>query len=684
MSRFSPLLPGALSRSRPAPLNNFLQDPRVLPSPSPRAARLSWRWRLMPLLCAVSLGGNAMAVEVIYQGPPGSSGIAGAVPGAPGTAGLDAPAAVRNYVNDTVHALRVTGGGGGAGGQGANGAAGQPPGAGGAGGAGALGSATLWANPAPGTAPLAVVGTGGAGGHAGMAGDDLLYGGDASGGAGGNAVAVGNFNTTGSAAVQANALATGGTGGDAIYGRGGDGGAASASLTGTVDGALDASFTGTANGGAGGGAFGSPFETPTWGVAGNGSDALSNVTLVGLAPATGSWNALISASSTAIGGNAGSGFASNAGGTGTANLAVAGYGRTTGYALAQGGYGSEAAAGAVANATVSSNYSAVGRAEAIGSGSTYGDGGYATATARSSSNYQARAEAVATSGSGRFGLSSPANAEANASVVRLAGTPASTDPAIVPEARARAIATGSASQARASSSYRDQAAGATVTAVAATGGATIEYGSEARSAANVGGPTYGPLMFDGAIPTQVVAYASALPDAASAATLLASAPNVAAAVAGGTVLGAGTVGAMFTPFTSSATYQMPFSSGQHLLLGLFNPFDQNDPYNAFSFSVSNGGVSLYYGSFTSPAQYATFFNDKILDLGAIHSNSLDLVLTFTLTEGIFGFNYVLGVDALAPVPEPGTWLLLLAGLALVAWHTGRRGGARTAAPPQFA
>ena len=35
----------------------------------------------------------------------------------------------------------------------------------------------------------------------------------------------------------------------------------------------------------------------------------------------------------------------------------------------------------------------------------------------------------------------------------------------------------------------------------------------------------------------------------------------------------------------------------------------------------------------------------------------------------YGFNYVLGAgDALTPVPEPGAWLMLVLGLALLTWR----------------
>jgi len=51
-----------------------------------RYSRLRTGLRLIPLLCA-AWAGNAAAIDLIYQGPPGGSGLAGAVPGAAGGPG---------------------------------------------------------------------------------------------------------------------------------------------------------------------------------------------------------------------------------------------------------------------------------------------------------------------------------------------------------------------------------------------------------------------------------------------------------------------------------------------------------------------------------------------------------------------------------------------------------------------
>ena len=59
----------------------------------------------------------------------------------------------------------------------------------------------------------------------------------------------------------------------------------------------------------------------------------------------------------------------------------------------------------------------------------------------------------------------------------------------------------------------------------------------------------------------------------------------------------------------------------------------------------------------------------MLDLGVFNTSTLDLLVRFSFNGGIYGFNYVLGAgDALTPVPEPGTWLMLVLGLALLTWR----------------
>ncbi|HWW73050.1 MAG TPA: PEP-CTERM sorting domain-containing protein, partial [Duganella sp.] len=151
----------------------------------------------------------------------------------------------------------------------------------------------------------------------------------------------------------------------------------------------------------------------------------------------------------------------------------------------------------------------------------------------------------------------------------------------------------------------------------------------------------------------------------------ASSAEVAAAFANADTLAAGTMAAAFFPMTASAELSLPFSAGKHLLLGLVRPFFSPGFDSSFSFAVANGGVSLYAGSFTTLAEADAVFNGHVLDLGVINANTLDLLLTFTLDGGIYGFSYLVGQGgALAPVPEPGSWMLLMLGLALLAWRAG--------------
>ncbi|MET0319558.1 MAG: hypothetical protein ABW069_02420, partial [Duganella sp.] len=331
--------------------------------------------------------------------------------------------------------------------------------------------------------------------------------------------------------------------------------------------------------------------------------------------------------------------------------------------------GAEAGGAATANARVRSSYSALANATAYGGSAFYNAGAGSTASAAATSSYRASANAAALSGSGRFGLMSPASAEAIASVERQRGAPQPPDTLLASDARARAFASAQGSTVRASSSYRDVSLGATVTAVAASSAQAGEFQPEALSAANVGGDAYGMSIFSGDNPAQVVSYASALPVLGSIGALVVGSPTVSWAFAGGDVLGAGTVGAMFFPFTSTAAFQVPFASGRHLLLGLLNPYPSWNASAAFTFSVSNDGVSLYSGSFAAQDPLEPIFSDKVIDLGVINRDRLDLLVTFSLTEGLYGFNYILGSPS--AVPELSTWLMLALGLALLTWRAGR-------------
>ncbi|KQQ30952.1 hypothetical protein ASF61_17085 [Duganella sp. Leaf126] len=530
----------------------------------------------------------------------------------------------------------------------------------------------------------AVHATGGAGGHANLDAENARY---AYGGRGGDAAATtssaANTRSTTLVLVQS---ATGGAGGDTVFGFAGRGGNASSTISKGLDGALAVNVASTATGGAGGSGAGNPFTDPLSGTPGAGGDADSTVSLgmplTGTAPGAGSWNAVIAASSTAQAGRPGTGAFSGPGGSADASVTVAGYGRVSGTALATGGYGGDQGGGATARATVASNYSAAARATANGGGAFFNPGAPAVARADATSAWHASADAVAMSGSGRFGNTEPASAVAQASVSRApaAPLPPPTMARLAPEARAHAQASFRGGEVLARSSYRDTSRDASVVATAGTAQPANGYQPEAYSAANIGGPAYGPWTPDATV-GMVASYASALPNRASLAPLLTASPAIAAAFADAQLLGAGTMGALFFPFTGTAQFGVPFTAGRHLLLGLGLPFRSDYDTANFTFSVSNGATELVAGSFTTPGEAALFFSDRVIDLGVFDGSTLDLLVRFSFNGGIYGFSYVLGAgDALTAVPEPGAWLSLLLGLALGALVLARRSGMVAVSP----
>ncbi|USX26993.1 PEP-CTERM sorting domain-containing protein [Oxalobacteraceae bacterium OTU3CINTB1] len=515
------------------------------------------------------------------------------------------------------------------------------------------------------------------GGRGGEANFDFELAPHANGGNGGTATVSNTAAYAGNTLTLAQ-TATGGAGGAALFGQAGHGGNATSTIALSSGAASTVNVAGTAVGGQGGAAVGGPFGPgPDYGAPGGGGSANSQLSLT--SSATG-WNAQITGTSTAIAGLKGEGsFLARDGGAADAVSVVNGGGRVTSLADATGEYGSGAGGQGNAQATANANYIAIARANATGGGAYFngGAGAYATATARA--GYFASAEATANPGSGHFGWTDGGSASAQAVVTRAAGDTAPVSPTQPSEARARAVATRMGSIVEARSTYNDLGRGAAVT-TRAVGDQPALYTPEAASAANVGGAAYGPWTPEQGPGPTIASYASALPTAASVAPMIASSAEVATAFADATTLAAGTMAGVFAPrpITASAQLNLPFGAGNHLLLALVQPFLSPFTDSSFSFSVANGGVSLYSGSFTTLAQADAVFNGHVLDLGAVNANSLDLLITFTLESGLYGFSYLVGQGpALAPVPEPGTWLLLMLGLALLAWRAGAFKTART-------
>jgi len=463
--------------------------------------------------------------------------------------------------------------------------------------------------------------------------------------------------------------ATGGDGGGTIFGVAGNGGNATSTISLSTGAASWVNVAGTAIGGQGGASVGSPFDPGSEVGATGGGGAANSQLWIDASPA--SLGAQITGTSTATGGLGGQGAFPPDGAAAEAVSYVYGGGWVTSVANATGQSGSGAGGFGNAQATAGSNYIAVARANAAGGGAFFNPGAGANASAVASASYIASADAVATAGTGRFGSTEQANASAQAIVTRVGGDASPVIPGQPSEARAHAMAIGGGSMVEARSTYTDYGRDAAVTTRASNGQPNMLYVPEAGTAANVGGAAYAPFDPQDNLSSAVYSYASALPTAASVAPLIASSAEVATGFANAETLAAGTMAAAFFPMTASAELSLPFSTGSHLLLGLVQPFFFADSDSSFSFSVSNGGTSLYSASFTTLAQANAVFNGHVLDLGVINANTLDLLLTYTLESGVYGFSYLVGQGgALAPVPEPGSWMLLMLGLALLGWRTG--------------
>jgi hypothetical protein len=457
------------------------------------------------------------------------------------------------------------------------------------------------------------------------------------GGAGGDARSAGTLQQGGGAASVLLA-ALGGGGGNTEGGLGGAGGAALASLTQAtpaglpLGGSLDATLS--AQGGAGGysvGHAGDPEGFPS-GAPGLGGDASSVAALMLLRPVAASGGGVFTVNGSAYGGGEG--------GSARAVTDLTAYGQVTSRASA---YGAQA----------------YWRGEIVP--------GTATASAIARSDRGALASAFAAGGFSLF-YSAAAGASALAPVQGNAAAGALL-------ASANAAAVGGSGSVLASSSALDLASGASVSSsVTAPVGGSFWTGVDSQAA--IGAPAFGAAP-DGQPWNS--SYALLLPQRAVSATALAGAPVVAAAFAGGQVLGVGAQSG-FTALDSSVSFTLPAVASQHLLVG-FTDAGQWFPDSAFhllELRISNGGSLLYLRSWTTLSEALLFFDDNWVDLGAIGAGTLDLLMT-TRLDGNFRFSYVFGTGPGASVvPEADSWLMLVLGLVLMGTMAARRGGPRSA------
>jgi hypothetical protein len=121
---------------------------------------------------------------------------------------------------------------------------------------------------------------------------------------------------------------------------------------------------------------------------------------------------------------------------------------------------------------------------------------------------------------------------------------------------------------------------------------------------------------------------------------------------------------------------------QDVMLGFMNPGFLGEGFDSLRFQANLGDETVVDESFDELDEALAYFDDRVLDLGNFSISGgprLQLVSPLQLVfdwsgfadndgEDRFGLDFIVGV---APIPEPGTGLLLALGLTLLAAH-GRR------------
>jgi hypothetical protein len=372
-------------------------------------------------------------------------------------------------------------------------------------------------------------------------------------------------------------------------GNGGNGGAATASGT----------TNATAVGGAGGNA-GNFLFTGDAGIAGNGGDA----------DAQSGGNATSTA--TANGGAGGQGIfdgdffegAGNGGnGTATSSATAIGSGNATSSATATGG-------------------------DASGSVGESGQAGGATAASSATAKGSGSATASATATAGVDALNPFVSGGATATSY------AETAKGGLAQAQAQAGFNIGESQSTAKTTFRGVSVQSTVELLGGGSTEATAQGGSGQSPVNPG--------FDG------LAFATALPNAAYATTLIGSANDVADVLLGSDDMIFGT--AILEGSAGSSTFDFGFQGD--LILGV----------------IADGGFDIVANNINIP--FEDVGDNSVINLGSIFGPNIDLTIE---GDGVFAFG--------GAVPEPSTWAMMLAGFAglgVLSWRGSRKAIAQAA------
>jgi hypothetical protein len=176
------------------------------------------------------------------------------------------------------------------------------------------------------------------------------------------------------------------------------------------------------------------------------------------------------------------------------------------------------------------------------------------------------------------------------------------------------------------------------------------------------------------------AFATALPATAYSTALTGGASNVASVLLGArdVVFGASILGANLSGdgsvsdrYSASATFDLAYKGD--LVLGLTAPLDDTPTdFQSIDFTVTLDGADVLDQSFTSLAAADAFFNDNVLNLGAVSGVS-DIVFSYDLVAGGAG-GYGLDLAFAGAAPEPSTWAMMLIGFGSLGYAGARRAG----------